>query len=324
MQHCSRLLAALSRLEISKWTTVEAKNFEAIVQKNDCRSRAGHLYQLMLPLLMIVSSVFMLTPDYASANTETKAAKAVAPQDNARWNELKPTMFGERVIEESSDIISMEAPLRAHDAAVVPITINANIPQTEDLFIQKLHLVVDKNPLPKAGTFEFTAQGNGWASIETRIRINEYTNVRAIAELNDGSLHMTSKFVKAAGGCSAPALADMSEAMKRAGKMKLFVEQLLEPGDSGMTEAEIKISHPNNSGMQFDQVSRTYIPAFYVHTIGASLGGKEVIKVDTNFSMSENPTVRFRFLPSEGVDEMKVYAVDSKENRYEESFPLAR
>jgi len=247
-----------------------------------------------------------------------------ATEEDARWNELKPTMFGEREIAEGSDIISMEAPKRAHDAAIVPITVNANIPQSKDLYIEKLHLFVDKNPLPKAGTFEFGPDANGWASIETRIRINEYTNVRAVAELSDGTLHMTKKFVKAAGGCSAPALADMAVAMQRAGKMKLFVEELIEPGVDGMAEAEIKISHPNNSGMQFDQISRTYIPAFYVHTIGASLGDKEIIKVDTNFSMSENPTVRFRFLPESGVDKMKVYAVDSKENRYEKDFPISK
>jgi len=65
--------------------------------------------------------------------------------------------------------------------------------------------------------------------------------VRAVAELSDGTLHMTKKFVKAAGGCSAPAMADMALAMQRAGKMKLFVEELLEPGADGMAEAEIKI-----------------------------------------------------------------------------------
>ncbi len=270
---------------------------------------------------LVCLTVLVLASAGLTIATTATVAAANAEED-ARWNELKPNMFGDQSIVEDSEIISMEAPQRAHDAAVVPITITANVPQTADAYIKKLHLIVDKNPLPMAGTFEFTAEGNGWASIETRIRINEYTNVRAIAEMNDGSLHMTKKFVKASGGCSAPALSDMSAAMKRAGKMKLFVDQLVESGTDGLSEAEIKISHPNNSGMQFDQISRTYIPAFYVHTIGASLGDKEVIKVDTNFSMSENPTVRFRFVPEEGIEQMKVYAVDSDENRYEQNFPL--
>jgi len=251
-------------------------------------------------ICLMLSVVSMPFSAVAATDTQTASDSASDSGDDARWNELKPNMFGDRSIADGADVISMEAPRRAHDAAVVPITVSARFPQTKDLYIEKLHLVVDKNPLPLAGTFEFTPDANGWASIETRIRINEYTNVRAIAELNDGSLHMTKKFVKAAGGCSAPALSDMAVAMQRAGQMKLFVEQLVESGAEGMSEAEIKISHPNNSGMQFDQISRTYIPAFYVHTIGASLGGKEVIKVDTNFSMSENPTVRFRFLPEQG------------------------
>ena len=53
------------------------------------------------------------------------------------------------------------------------------------------------------------------------MRINEYTNVRAIAETSDGELYMASRFVKAAGGCSAPALKDHEQAMARLGQMKL-------------------------------------------------------------------------------------------------------
>lgn len=253
------------------------------------------------------------------------AISHVAHADEARWEQLKPGFFpGDPVINENTDLIAIQAPKRAHDAAVVPVTIEAKVPQTPDSYIRKLHLIVDKNPLPLAGVFEFTPDANGWATIETRIRINEYTHVRAIAEMNDGSLHMTTAFVKAAGGCSAPAMGDLEQAISRAGKMKLFVDQMVAASDDQPAEAEIKISHPNNSGMQFDQISRNYIPAFFVHTIGASIDGKEVMKVSTNFSLSENPTVRFKFKPGDGeAKEMTVYALDSKDNRYEQTFPLA-
>ena len=71
--------------------------------------------------------------------------------------------------------------------------------------------------------------------------------------------------------------------------------------------------------MQFDQISRHYIPAFYVHSIVAELNGEELLKVETNFSMSENPVVRFQFANLDSADEFKVFAVDSKNNRYEQS-----
>ena len=188
-----------------------------------------------------------------------------------------------------------------------------------------MHLIVDKNPLPLAGIFRINEAAQNWESIETRIRINEYTDVRAIAELEDGSLHMASRFVKASGGCSAPAMADMDLAMKSAGRMKLLFDPVTE-GRSSSAEAVIKISHPNNSGMQFDQISRNYIPAFYVHSIAAELGGRQLIEVETNFSMSENPVVRLNFKPGGELPgsaaQMRVYAEDSKGNRYEKLLPL--
>lgn len=245
---------------------------------------------------------------------------AIASSD--RWSELKTTYFGERTIATGDEIITMEAPARAYDAATVPIVLRAVNPDHQ---IKRVHLIVDMNPIPLAGVFKFSEESANWDSLETRIRINEYTDVRAIAELDDGSLHMTSRFIKAAGGCSAPAMADLDAAMLRAGKMQILLDTD-NSGSMSSAEAVIKISHPNNSGMQFDQISRNYIPAFFVHTIAAELNGKPLIDVETNFSMSENPVVRLNFRPNPGstrsANSMIVYAEDSKGNRYEKSLEL--
>lgn len=246
--------------------------------------------------------------------------------ESSRWDELKPAFFGDKIIVEGTSVISVEAPVRAADAAVVPIQIVVNDASAE---IRRMHLVVDQNPLPLAGVFDFGDAGIRWHSLETRIRINEYTPVRAIAELADGSLHMNESFVKASGGCSAPALSDLEAALANAGKMRVYIDGVHSGGSSSgqvgrdtrqaSAEAVIKISHPNNSGMQFDQISRNYIPAFFVSKIVAQLDGKEVLNVDTNFSMSENPVVRLNFDADVNQGEFLVYAIDSKGNRYEQS-----
>ena len=242
-----------------------------------------------------------------------------------RWIELKPSFFADREIF-ADGVITLEAPKRAHDSAIVPVVIHA---KDDARKIKSVHLIVDKNPLPLAGVFKFSdKKRSAWQSLETRIRINEYTHVRAIAELDDGSLHMTAKFVKASGGCSAPAMADLDVALANAGKMRILLDDIsntdqvaafLPPAERATSEATIKISHPNNSGMQFDQISRNYIPAFFVHSIVAELDGEEILNVETNFSMSENPVVRFQFANPSTADKLKVYAVDSKDNRYEQS-----
>ena len=237
-------------------------------------------------------------------------------QESERWKTLKETYFGDSPILSGDSVISLDAPTRAHDAATVPVVINAMDDASQ---LKEVYLFVDMNPLPLAGIFRFTDEAGLWTSLETRIRINEYTHVRAVGLLENGELHMTERFVKAAGGCSAPALSDMDAAMARAGKMKLLLGESIEQDDLPMSEAVIKISHPNNSGMQFDQISRNYIPAFFVNHITAQLDGVDILDVETNFSMSENPVIRVAFQHDSKAKTLTVVAEDSKGNTYSES-----
>ena len=94
-------------------------------------------------------------------------------------------------------------------------------------------------------------------------------------------------------------------------------------GGSPLASATIKISHPNNSGMQFDQVSRNYIPAFFVQRIEADIDGRPLIDVETNFSLSENPVIALSFPAERAEGTLDVHALDSKGNRYEDSVPFA-
>ena len=241
-------------------------------------------------------------------------------QESERWASIKQSYFGDTPIIEDSSIITLEAPNRAHDAATVPIVIRS---EDKGRKIEEVYLFVDMNPIPLAGIFRFTEEAGFWESLETRIRINEYTHVRAVGVLANGELRMAERFVKAAGGCSAPALADMDAAMARAGKMKLLLNAIYEEDDLQSSEAVIKISHPNNSGMQFDQISRNYIPAYYVNTITAKLDDVEVLNVETNFSMSENPVVQVVFDDNRLASNLEVVAKDSKGNIYSQSTELA-
>ena len=244
---------------------------------------------------------------------------SASAQESERWPQLKQTYFGDAPIIVGDDVISLDAPNRAHDAATVPLVVN--VLDKESLF-KEIYLFVDMNPLPLAGIFRFTEEAGLWTSLETRIRINEYTHVRAVGLRSNGELHMTERYVKAAGGCSAPALSDMDSAMARAGKMKLLLNEVYEEASVPSSEAVIKISHPNSSGMQFDQISRNYIPAFYVNNITAQLDGVDILNIETNFSMSENPVVRVAFAHDKVASKLSVVAKDSNGNTYNQAAQL--
>ncbi len=216
---------------------------------------------------------------------------------NATWNEgLREHYFSDKPISEIGDVIALEAPVRAENGAVVPIRILSQIPQTEDRFIKTVTLLIDENPIPWAGTFHFTPR-SGRADIDLRIRVNSYSNVRAIAETNDGKLHMTSRFVKASGGCSAPVGSDLEAAMARLGKMKFRSKPAA--GLDEPIQAQLAISHPNVTGMQMDQVSRMYAPAHFVKEVKVSFEGELIFSAQTDISISENPNFKFFFVPQQ-------------------------
>ena len=227
-------------------------------------------------------------------------------------------LFADREILDGAGVISLSAPQRAHDAALVPIEIVADMPQTAERYIETIHLVIDDNPAPVAGVFHLTPQ-SGRASLATRVRINAYTNVRAIAETSDGQLYMASRFVKASGGCSAPALKDHEQAMARLGQIKL---RPITPFEAGApNEVQLLISHPNYSGMQIDPLSRNWIPPHYVREIEVDYDGRPVLRVEGDISLSENPSIHFSVVPA-GPGELSVRVVDSDEREYRARMPL--
>jgi len=229
---------------------------------------------------------------------------------------LKDKYFKDAKIIEDKTVIDMTTPYRAEDAAVTPISITAQIPQAKDLYIKKIYLVVDKNPVPLVGVFNMTRE-MGKADLAMRIRINEYTNVRAIAELNTGEYHMVTNFVKAQGGCSAPLGADLKAAMARMGKMKL--RTVNEKG--GLDLEQFMVSHPNITGMQMDQRTRLITPEHYVKKVEISYNDKPVMSADLGISISADPSFRFFFKP-EGKGTITAKVSDSKGMKWVETFEV--
>ena len=254
-----------------------------------------------------------------------------ADDADQRWGEIRAALFGNRPVADGKDLLQLETPQRAEDAAVVPITIKSLVglgvrlgaeptPEpTPARHIKDLYLIVDMNPVPLAATFHFPGD-QPWDEIATRIRVNAYTNVRAVAQTDDGKLHMVANFVKASGGCSAPSLKDPAAAAAQLGRMKLVLPERVSPGER--LAAQFLIKHPNNSGLQFDQVSRQFIPADYVKRIAVSYQGQPLFTADTNISISEDPSIRFGLIPAAGAGDLSVQVQDSSGRAFEQRFPV--
>jgi sulfur-oxidizing protein SoxY len=239
-------------------------------------------------------------------------APSLQAEDDDPWPDIRKALFQDRAIDDGASVVQVYGPEQAEDAAIVPIDIR--FPAAAANNIKSVTLIIDRNPAPVAATFRF---GDGFRAgpqlgerkLSTRVRVNSFSNVRAVAETNDGKLFMTAKFVMGAGGCSAPASKDVEAALANLGRMQIKVMKEPRFGES-WREAVVMIRHPNFTGMQMDPISRGYTPAKFVERLDVKRGDDLVISMDGGIAISENPNIRFNF-EATGSDELTVTARDS-------------
>jgi sulfur-oxidizing protein SoxY len=250
------------------------------------------------------------------------AANAQSPAPPDPWPSLVSDLFHDQAMQNGDGLISLEAPYRAEDAALVPMTLGFALPAGDARQVKKITLVIDQNPAPMAASFEI-GPNSGFTSIATRLRVNDYTNVHEVAELSDGKLYVVQKYVKAAGGCSAPAGKNLDEANAHLGEMRL--REITAKSDAASTPAlrvaQLMIRHPNNSGLQMDQVSHLYIPARYIESLEVFQGDDLVFAMEGGISISEDPNFRFTYKPN-GAKVMRIEARDSGGKQFKSEWPI--
>ncbi len=232
------------------------------------------------------------------------------PAKSQYWPPIRQVMFGEREILDGKGVVQVYLSTRADDAATVPVAVKAQIDQTDGRYIKQVYLIVERNPSPAAGIFQFTPE-SGRAQVETRLRFEDFSFVRAIAETNDGKLYMSSRWVKAAGGCSAPGDKNRIPA-NLVGTMKFrFADDTVEAHKPALVQ--LMIRHPNESALASDfDGSKT--PQFVRH-VAVTYGGKTVMSAEVDFSISDNPSFRFYFVP-EKEGELQAIVEDTHDKRY--------
>lgn len=249
---------------------------------------------------------------------QRQAQEKLSKGESLSWGNIKEQLFEGKEIKPGNGVIDLQAPPRVTDAAFIPITISSLKEQTAGDYIKTIYLIIDENPDPIAAVFHMEPE-NAIADISTRVRIDSFTSVRAVAEDNKGNVYMDDVFLRAAGGCSAPSLSDSADARARLGKMKLNLIKAASGGELG--EAQLLVSHPNYTGFQFDQIARREIPAEFVNSIEVSYGGTTVLNAETGNSISENPSFFFKY-KDRPADEMNVEVTDTEGRVFKQSFPV--
>jgi sulfur-oxidizing protein SoxY len=269
---------------------------------------------MSIRLIYRAAAVLLLSAAAVTAAANEKAEPD--PANSQHWEPIRKMMFGDREILDGKDVVRVYLALRAADAATVPVAVKAQIDQTPERYIQRVYLIVERNPSPAAGIFHFTPE-SGRAQVETRLRFEDFSHVRAIAETNDGKLYMDSRWVKAAGGCSAPS-GKFQVPAALMGKMKFRLDDDIKYNEPNLVQVNIR--HPNESGLAMD-FDTSRVPQF-VRSVVVTYDGKPVMTAEVDFSLSDNPTFRFWFVPRKS-GELRVEVEDTHDLRYVQTIPIS-
>ena len=265
----------------------------------------GTVKQSLLAAFFTLATIFSAT---TPADEDDAASRA------SRWQALQKALFPGRSLHDGAGIVKLDAPPRALDAALVPITVDLSTVKP----IRGVYVVIDNNPSPLAAHFTFGPKADPH-SLKMRVRVDAYTDMHAIAESQDGQLFVATRFVKASGGCSAPAGPDDSAALADIGRMKLH---LIGDFTAGKPEqAVLMVRHPNFNGMQKNQITRYYTPPRFIRTIDATYEGGSIFHLDSDISMSTDPVITFGFVP-QAKGQLKVVVKDSKDAMFDHSFDV--
>jgi sulfur-oxidizing protein SoxY len=257
-------------------------------------------------LLPVIALFGVLTPLAQASDEDAVRAE--------RWQVLQQAIFGDRKVQDGSGVIQLDAPPRALDAALVPIGIQLTTKEP----LKAVYLVIDNNPSPLAAHVTFGPKADP-RNMKMRVRVNEYTLMHAVAETQDGKLYMTEQFVKAAGGCSAPAGSDDKEALSDIGRMKLRLLGAFHPNQP--LQAQLMIRHPNFNGMQMNQVTRFFTPPRFIKTTEVTYDGAKVFTLESDIAISTDPVFTFGFVP-EREGQLKVAVRDSDDVSFEHTFDV--
>ena len=257
--------------------------------------------------LILAAFVAAALPAFAGGNTE--------PDRLSRWQDLTSLIFGDEArIAPTDTLVTVEAPVRALDSALVPVTV-----RTSDLAVTGLTLVVDENPGPMAARVAFGPAGDP-RELGLRVRVDGYTNVHAVATRADGAMVANAAFVKGAGGCSAPVGTSDLEAMADMGEMRMKFAAAAEGIPEGTGRATLMVRHPNFNGMQMNQQTRLYTPARYITDVAITRGGEQVLAMESDISLATNPVIDFLYRTGSDAP-FTVAVTDSGGAQWTQDFP---
>ncbi|WP_018633586.1 thiosulfate oxidation carrier protein SoxY [Neomegalonema perideroedes] len=135
----------------------------------------------------------------SGARAQELATTAEAQPDSAEADRIAAEFLGGVAPQASG--LKLEAPETADNPAAVPLHVVVTEPLAEDLWCEELIVIAERNPLPLACRYRFSA-ATGAAEVALRVRLIQSMEIRALARLSDGRvLEARAAVESGVGGC---------------------------------------------------------------------------------------------------------------------------
>jgi sulfur-oxidizing protein SoxY len=188
----------------------------------------------------------------------------------------------------ASNNISITAPDRAENGAIVQVEIEAKIANVEAIAI-----FVEKNPTPLIANVMLSQNKENntvaQAKLITRIKMAETSDIKVIVKANDKYFTASKKVQVVENGCGGGGSGNekFETSMKLRAKQKGHVSS-----KNLVTEIKAIIVHPMDTGRGKDDFDKI-IPAHFIQLIDIALNGKPAIQIQCGTGISKNPYLTF-------------------------------
>ena len=228
------------------------------------------------------------------------AASAATPVlAGESWDDISAALYGDHVLLPATGIIAIDAPYRTPNDSRAEMA--AHVVAPLGTAVEEVTVVLDENPMPVSAIFRF-AEPIPRFYFDVTMRVNGPTPLHVVARTSDCRLFVAEGFVKTTGqgACSAPPGTDPEIALLTLGQMEIALAERtpVPPGGLGLTSLtdrlntlDVDIDHPQQSGMQMDQITLLFTPMRYIESLGIDLDGGGYVEMTGSISLSENPQV---------------------------------
>lgn len=228
------------------------------------------------------------------------------------WEAIQSAYFNERTVIGAEDQISIQAPLQAENAAIVPFAFQVNLKHES---IDKIYVFTDANPILLTATFTTKIPQSDF-NVSTRIRLEKNSVVRVIVQTRAGKLLMKTVSIKTpGGGCGGGAMTDEAKLRAMAGKMKV---RFLQANAQGSKRFVFNIKHPMRTGFE-RTFQGYYAKAWFIENLTFSINNQPYFHALLGPGISADPYFRFNF-PEHKASALQVEAKDNEGKVFQQVF----